>query len=356
MRARRFGAKLAESDPGNTDWQLDLSVAHENIGDMLIDIGNLAGALAAYEASLAIAAKLAESDLGNTDWQDRLSVARQDIGDVLLTQGKLEEALAAYEASLAIAAKLAKSDLGNADRQHGLSVAHENIGDVLLTQDKLVEALAAYEASLAIAAKLAKSDPDSSSWQRHLSSSHDKIGNSLVISGQLEKAVVAHRRSLEISKKIARMDPSNHESQVDLAEGLLLLVLTEAGTATRAPEQFRKTFANYIKLDLINNPDSICRRADLIRELFKLAKVGTEPRKRLTSGRDILHKQATASHQSARQKYLTVMIESALSPSADRGRLDPAHPRAELTCTQAASFARRRRVTVPDWRGDVLRR
>src|SRR5262249_18618574 len=318
-----------------------LSFAHDNIGDVLIDIGKVAEALAAYKASLAIAAKLAESDPGNTDWQDRLSAARENIGDVLLTQSELEEALTTYRASLAIADRLAITDPGNADRQHGLSGLYNKIGDVLLAQGNFVAALEAYRTEFVITDRLAKSDPNNSSWQRDLSISHENIGNSLVISGQLEEAVVAHRRSLELTEKIAGMDPSNHELQVDLAEGLLRLVLTEAGTATRAPEQFRKTFANYIKLDLISNPDSICPQADLTRELFKLAKVGIRPRKRLTRGRDILHKQATASHQSARQEYLTVMIESALSASADSGRLDPAHPRAELTCTQAASFARR---------------
>jgi hypothetical protein len=132
------------------------------------------------------------------------------------------------------------------------------------------------------------------------------------------------------------MDPSNAESQVDLVEGLFTLVLTEAVTATRTPEQIRTTFAQYIKLDLIDNPVSICQRADLIRELFRLANVGIQSRKSLTRGRNILHKQGTANHQSARQKYLTVIIESALSASGGSDRPDPRHSRVELTCTQAA--------------------
>jgi uncharacterized caspase-like protein/predicted negative regulator of RcsB-dependent stress response len=347
--------RLAKSSPDNIDWQLDLSAAHADIGDALIEIGNVAEALVAYKASLTIADKLAKSDPGNTDWQDRLSAAHANIGDVLLTQGKLEEALATYKASLGIADLLAISDPGNAGWQHDLSHSYNRIGDVLLAQDNFAAALEAYRTDFAITDRLAKADPDNSSWQRDLSISHEKIGNSLVISGQLQEAEAAHRRSLEISEKIAGKDPSNAESQSDLAEGLFMLVLTEVVTATGAPAQIEKTFANYIKLDLIDNPDSICRRADLIRELFKQAKLGAQPRKWLTRGRDILHKQATAS-QSARQEYLTVIIESALSASGDSGRPNRAHLRAELTCTQAASFARRRRVTVPNWRGEVWQR
>jgi eukaryotic-like serine/threonine-protein kinase len=76
------------------------------------------GALAAYNASLAIAEKLAKSNPGNIDWQETLSDAHANIGDVLLTQGKLVEALAAYKASLAIADRLAISDPGNVGRQN----------------------------------------------------------------------------------------------------------------------------------------------------------------------------------------------------------------------------------------------
>jgi hypothetical protein len=227
---------------------------------------------------------------------------------------------------------------------------------VLLVQDNFVAALEAYRTEFAITDQVAKSDPDNSSWQRDLSISHEKIGNSLVVSGQLEEAVAENRRSLKISEKIASMDPSNAESQVDLVEGLFRLVLTEAVTATREPKQIRTTFAKYIKLNLIDNPDSICRRADLIRELFRPAKLGIQSRKSLTRGRNILHKWATANRQSPRQKYLTVIIESPLSASGNSARPDSAHPRVGLTCTQVASATRRRRVAVPDWRGETRRR
>ncbi|HAD26740.1 MAG TPA: hypothetical protein DCF61_13480, partial [Alphaproteobacteria bacterium] len=40
--------------------QRDLSVSHERIGDVLVAQGDLAGAIAAYEASVSIARGLAE--------------------------------------------------------------------------------------------------------------------------------------------------------------------------------------------------------------------------------------------------------------------------------------------------------
>src|SRR3954451_4492795 len=54
----RFDA--AEADPGNAGWQRDLSVSYNKIGDVQVEQGDLAAALASYRASLAIAEGLAE--------------------------------------------------------------------------------------------------------------------------------------------------------------------------------------------------------------------------------------------------------------------------------------------------------
>ena len=41
--------RLAQSDPGNADWQRDLSVSFERIGDVQVAQGDLSGALKSYQ-------------------------------------------------------------------------------------------------------------------------------------------------------------------------------------------------------------------------------------------------------------------------------------------------------------------
>src|SRR2546421_571272 len=62
--------------PRNTEWQRDLSVSHNGIGDVLVAQGDRAGALAAYRAGLEIRETLARRDPGNTEWQRDLSVSQ----------------------------------------------------------------------------------------------------------------------------------------------------------------------------------------------------------------------------------------------------------------------------------------
>ena len=69
---------------------------------MLVAEGKLPEARKAYESSLAIRERLAKQDPGNAEWQRDLSVSYNKVGDVLVAEGKLPEARKAYESSLAI--------------------------------------------------------------------------------------------------------------------------------------------------------------------------------------------------------------------------------------------------------------
>ena len=149
-QARQILTDLLAGNPSSTDYQHELSVADDKVGDVQVAQGKLADALASYQADLAISERLAKSDPGNAGWQRDLSVSYDKVGNVQVAQGNLTDALASYQASLAIAERLAKSDPGNAGWQRDLSVSYEKVGDVQAAQGKLADALASYQASLAI--------------------------------------------------------------------------------------------------------------------------------------------------------------------------------------------------------------
>jgi len=90
-------SRLAKADPGNAGWQRDLSVSHEKIGDVQVEQGDLAAALASYQASLAIAERLAKADPDNAGWQRDLSVSQEKIGEVQQAQGDLAAAPTSYQ-------------------------------------------------------------------------------------------------------------------------------------------------------------------------------------------------------------------------------------------------------------------
>ena len=143
-------------------------MSYNKIGDVQVAQGNLPAALTSYQAGLAIRDRLAKSDPGNADWQRDLSLSYEKVGDVQVAQGNLPAALASYQASLAIFDRLAKSDPGNGGWQRDLSVSYGKIGNVQVAQGNLPAALTSFQAGLAIADRLAKSDPGNAGWQRDL--------------------------------------------------------------------------------------------------------------------------------------------------------------------------------------------
>ena len=107
--------------------------------------GKLSKALKAYQQSADVFGKLAQLEQGNPEWQRDLAVVDDKIGNVLLSQGDLAAALKAYSGGLDIRQRLAKVDPGNADWQYDLGVSRERIGDVLIAQGDLAGALQSYE-------------------------------------------------------------------------------------------------------------------------------------------------------------------------------------------------------------------
>ena len=183
---------------------------------MRLAAGDRAGALAAYEESLAIRRKLAASDPGNAGWQRDLSVSLNKVGDVRLAAGDRAGALSAYEESLAIRRKLAASDPGNAGWQRDLSVSLDKVGDVRLAAGDRAGALSAYEESLAIRRKLAAADPGNAGWQRDLSVSLNKVGDVRLAAGDR----AGRSRPTRKASPSCASSPLLHDVELDLGDAL----------------------------------------------------------------------------------------------------------------------------------------
>jgi len=85
------------------------------LGNVLSRTGRRDEALTFYRQSLAMVERLASADPGNTEWQRDLSVAYNKIGDVLEQAGRDEEALAAYRADLVVSGKLVAANPNNTE-------------------------------------------------------------------------------------------------------------------------------------------------------------------------------------------------------------------------------------------------
>ncbi len=204
-------ARGAAERSGN---ERNLAASQNRIRGVQLAQSALAGALASYRESLAIAEQLAKSDPGNAGWRRDLAVSYEKVAAVLRAQGDLAGALASYRESLAIAEQLAKSDPGNAGWRRELSVSYEKVGEVLRAQGDLAGALKSYRDSLAIRERLA---PGNAVWRRDVAVSHAKIGDVFSKVGNRAEALEAVRRGHAIMVGLTQQSPENARWKRDLA-------------------------------------------------------------------------------------------------------------------------------------------
>jgi tetratricopeptide (TPR) repeat protein len=243
--ASRLLSGLAADKPDDANYQLGLSVALDEVGDVLMALGNLPEALKAFRDGRAIAERLVSADPASADrWRD-VWLAFINIGNVLMAQGNLPEALQSFRDGLAIAQQVANADPSNAGWQRDLSAVDARIGDVLREQGNLAAALQSFRDGLAIAERLAKADPSNAGWQRDLSVSYEKIGNVLSEQGDLPAALQSFRASLAIRERLAKVDPSNAGWQRDLSVSYETVgdVLTARRDFAAALQSFRDSLA-----------------------------------------------------------------------------------------------------------------
>ena len=205
-QAAQISTDLAAADPGNTTRQHDVSVANDLLGESQFAQGNLADALSSYNASLAISERLAKADPGDEGPQRDLTFTGIKVGDVQVARGEMKEALASFGNALAIMERLAQTDPNNGASKQ-LSLTYLKVGEVQVEQGNLAGALASFRNSLAAAQRLADANSNNADSLRQVPVALDRIGNVQVEQGDLQGALVSYQRGFDVSLASGHVRP-----------------------------------------------------------------------------------------------------------------------------------------------------
>jgi tetratricopeptide (TPR) repeat protein len=171
------------------------SRAQNNLGEALLDAGQVSDAIGHYEQALRIQPDYAE--------------AHNNLGNALVKEGKFRDAIGHYEQALRIQPDLADAhyNLGVALEQDGRlqdaiehykqvlriepdsADAHNNLGNALFQMGNVQEAIGHYEQAVRI-------QPDSAG-------AHYNLGSALGRAGRLQEAIEQYRQALQIKPDYA---------------------------------------------------------------------------------------------------------------------------------------------------------
>ncbi|NQV84719.1 MAG: tetratricopeptide repeat protein, partial [Rhodospirillales bacterium] len=134
----------------------DYAMAHNNLGNTLLELGRLDEAIASLHKAL----------IENPDFV----VAHNNLGNALKALGKLDQAVDSYQRALSL-----KPDYAE---------AHNNLGNALTKQGRLDEAVASYHTALSL-------KPD-------LADAHNNLSTALKDLGRLDEAVASCQKALSL--------------------------------------------------------------------------------------------------------------------------------------------------------------
>ena len=198
LRYYRDNIDRAKADPTVATKPRNLWISYAKLGHTL-RTSNPDEALRTLKEALALAERWSKIDPQNQEWQRELSVSYEFIGDVLMARGNWTDSLKYFQDGLAVADRLAKSDPDNRGYAHGLANLYFRDGEVLDEQGNQVEALKNFQEAMAIAESLIHADPGNADWHSDFVRSLSEVSRLRLASGDTAGALAVYAHAIELS-------------------------------------------------------------------------------------------------------------------------------------------------------------
>ena len=253
-------------------------MAHNNLGNALLQKGRVDDAMAHYQKVLEIYPNYAKGhsnlgialvqkghlDMAIAQFQKALEISpnypetHYNLGNALFQKGQVDDAVAEFQKAVGINPNYAQAhyDLGNAFIQKGwlddavvhyqkaLEInpdypeAHNNLGNVLVQKGQLDEAVTQFQKAVEI--------------KPNYPEAHSNLGNALVQKGQLQGAVAHYQKALGIN-------PNDPETHYDFGKALV-----QKGDLDSAVTQFQEVLR--LKPDFSLAQDNLDKVQALVRQ------------------------------------------------------------------------------------------
>ncbi|MBC8874800.1 MAG: protein kinase [Planctomycetes bacterium] len=253
------------------DWlvQQNLSVSYERMGDTLRSLGNLAKAQQAYDECLRIIAAESNRNPENTVARSGIASAYSKQGEVAWELGDVTGAIEAHGKSLEGYQLLAKLNAADPSYQRNLSVCYSRLGEIRLWQGETDSARDDVARCLNIREKLAAQSTGRYDYQAQcdLSAAYRQLADTHVLPADAEKARGLCQTGLRIVEQAAASDPDNLTVRRYLAGayGDYGEACLGAGDDSMARECFRN------ELDLMTALTQVDRSNSLVRSKLAVA-------------------------------------------------------------------------------------
>lgn len=261
-KAMQIRQSLFDSDPQDPALARDLAASHEAIGDLLVASGNQEQALAHYEKSLEIIERLHKADPESRLLRSLLIKGRHNLAGLLASSGQTARAQKLSSAALQMSEALHNEDPASFETRRNLAVAHSRHGNTLARAGNLAAALKHYAEALQLLETLSREQPQNAMLRRELSLTYEDIGKAQAANNQIRQAAGYYQRALEIRRELLASDPQNAQAARDLGfiEMHMADMLARAGQTAEAIAGYRRALITFQSLSAKDAANLLAQR------------------------------------------------------------------------------------------------
>ena len=207
--------RLHASDPARIDFARDTAIALERLGDVRLQLGELADASVMFERAIALKRGVLARDPANVDAQRDMAVALERQGDTALAQRRPGDALAALDEARELRDRTGTEADPVATRD--LAVLWSKTGQARAAAGGTQDWKEAFSNAIELMRPLIELDGAPPGWMRDLAVFHAGYGDTLARAGQDTNAVAQWRTALDLTERQLSLNADDPRLQGDLA-------------------------------------------------------------------------------------------------------------------------------------------
>ena len=203
---KRLADRMVAIEPDNLKWRMEVLYAEENIGIVLRNQRRFAESARQFESSLRPMESLASIDPGNAEYQRELSTLLAWSADAQRDLGRLDAAIQRREKQIAFLRRLlASGDTNVAFREH-LIPAQQGLGILFASRGQPDRGIEQFRLAVAEANRLIPIEPDNVLWKGFAGQAQLELAKTLLSLGQDAEAATEARAGCRLAAQVRARD------------------------------------------------------------------------------------------------------------------------------------------------------